>query len=123
MKSYESSTLTLRAILAHPSLQRESIELTMDALAEVNADAKEVNEAVQIGADVAIGVEDMMDNGALEEELQGLVEEAEREKKVTSNNQENAVIKAMLEKPEVQVPSDLPEFGMEARVQVGISAS
>jgi charged multivesicular body protein 7 len=94
----------------------------MDALAEVNADAKEVDEAVKIGADVAIGVEDMIDNGALEEELQGLVEEAEREK-ATSNTQKTAAIKARLEKPGVQVPSELPEFEVEAKVQVGISAS
>ncbi|KAG5635861.1 hypothetical protein H0H81_009844 [Sphagnurus paluster] len=79
MKSYESSTATLRAILAHPSLQRDSIEATMDALAEVNADAKEVDDAVRMGADLAIGTGDVIDDGELEEELRALVLEAENE--------------------------------------------
>ncbi|GLB34835.1 putative snf7 [Lyophyllum shimeji] len=80
MKSYESSTATLRAILGHPSLQKESIEATLDALAEVNADAKEVDEAVRIGAEVAVGVSDVIDEGELEDELRALVLEAEQEK-------------------------------------------
>lgn len=121
MKSYESSTMTLRAILAHPSLQRESIETTMDALAEVNADAKEVDEAVRIGADIAIGVSDTIYDGDLEEELRGLVEEAEREKVAAGTEREIAAINARLER--IQVPSELPEVVEEAKVQVGISAS
>ncbi|KAG6833685.1 hypothetical protein H0H87_002881 [Tephrocybe sp. NHM501043] len=80
MKSYESSTTTLRAILAHPSLQKDSIDATLDALADVNADAKEVDDAVRIGADVVIGV-DTIDDGELEEELKALVLESEKEKK------------------------------------------
>ncbi|KAG6814537.1 hypothetical protein H0H92_000064 [Tricholoma furcatifolium] len=80
MKSYESSTATLRAILAHPSLQKDSIDATLDALAEVNADAKEVDEAVRTGADIAVGVDDI-DDGELEEELKALVLESEKEKK------------------------------------------
>jgi charged multivesicular body protein 7 len=95
----------------------------MDALAEVNADAKEVNDAVKIGADIAIGVGDMIDDADLEEELRGLVEEAERRKTDADKEQESAAIRTRLEKPEVQVPSELPEIEEEARVQVGISAS
>lgn len=113
--------MTLRAILAHPSLQRESIETTMDALAEVNADAKEVDEAVRIGADIAIGVSDTIYDGDLEEELRGLVEEAEREKVAAGTEREIAAINARLER--IQVPSELPEVVEEAKVQVGISAS
>ncbi|KAG6918110.1 hypothetical protein DXG01_016297 [Tephrocybe rancida] len=78
MKSYESSTTTLRAILAHPSLQKDSIDATLDALAEVNADAKEVDDAVRVGADVAVGV-DNIDDGELEEELKALILESEKE--------------------------------------------
>lgn len=75
MKSYESSTNALRAILGHPSLQRESIEATMDALAEANADAREVDDAVRVGGDLAVGVDD----SDLEEELKALAREAEAE--------------------------------------------
>jgi len=80
MKSYESSTLTLRSILAHPSLQRERIDETMDALAEANANAREVDDAVRMGGDVAVGVEDAVDEEELERELKEMVREAEAEK-------------------------------------------
>ncbi|KAG6878922.1 hypothetical protein C0992_006614 [Termitomyces sp. T32_za158] len=79
MKTYESSTATLRAILAHPSLQKDSIDATIEALAEVNVEAKEVDDAVRKGADFALGVESI-DNGELEEELKALILESEKEK-------------------------------------------
>lgn len=47
----------------------------MEALAEANADAKEIDETIRIGGDVALGIDD----DDLAEELAGLVEEAERE--------------------------------------------
>ncbi|KAJ7120503.1 Snf7-domain-containing protein [Mycena crocata] len=80
MKSYESSTATLRSILSHPSLQRDSIDKTMDAMAEANADAKEVNETIRMEGDVALGIADAFDETELEEELKMLVIEAENEK-------------------------------------------
>ncbi|KAF8892473.1 Snf7-domain-containing protein [Infundibulicybe gibba] len=76
MRSYESSTSTLRAILAHPSLQRDSIDKTMEAMAEANADAREMDDAIRIGGEVAVGVE-VIDDGELEEELEALIQEAE----------------------------------------------
>jgi charged multivesicular body protein 7 len=79
MKSYESSTATLRSILAHPSLRRDKIEQTMDALAEANADARDVEEAIRVSGDVALGVEGG-DDDELEDELRGLVIEVEAEK-------------------------------------------
>jgi len=79
MESYKSSTATLRAILAHPSLQRSKIDETMEALAEANADAKEVDEAIHVGADVAIGIEGMVDEAELEEEWKAIVKEVESE--------------------------------------------
>ena len=77
MKSYESSTVTLRAILAHPSLQRSSIDTTMEALAEANSDAREVDDAVRLGGDIALGVDDAVDDMELEREWMALVKEAE----------------------------------------------
>jgi len=56
VKTYESSTATLRALLAHPSLQRDATDRTFDALADANADARELDEAVRSGMDVALGV-------------------------------------------------------------------
>ena len=77
MKSYDTSAITLRTILAHPSLQRDSIDKTMDALAEANLDAREVDDAVRMGGDVALGMDGTVDDDELEAELKALVEEAE----------------------------------------------
>ena len=79
MKSYESSTATLRAILAHPSLQRDKIDETMEAMAQATADARDVEEAMQINGDVALGVTDVPDDAELERELGVLVGEVEAE--------------------------------------------
>ena len=76
MKSYDSSAITLRTILAHPSLQRDSIDKTMDALAEANLDAREVDDAVRISGDVALGASGIVDDDELEAEWKALVEEA-----------------------------------------------
>lgn len=79
MRSYESSTATLREILSHELLQRDKIDETMDALASANADACEVDGAIQLGAEMAQADADM-DDGALEAELQALVLDVETEK-------------------------------------------
>lgn len=79
MKSYESSTATLRAILAHPSLQRDKIDETMDAMAFAQADAKEIDEQIRMGASMA-QTDAGIDDAELEDELKALVEEAEAEK-------------------------------------------
>ena len=79
MKSYESSTATLRAILAHPLLQREKVDETMDALAAANDEARDVNDTIQLGATVAQG-DASIDDSELEAELEALVHEVELEK-------------------------------------------
>ena len=77
MKSYESSTATLRTILSHPSLRRD-IDETMEAMAQTSEDARDVQEAMKVGGDVAIGVGDV-DEAELERELGLLVGEIEQE--------------------------------------------
>jgi len=77
MKTYEKSTTTLQAILSHPSLQRERVEETMDALAAANATAREVDDAIKIGSDMAAAE---IDDSDLEAELKELVKEVENEK-------------------------------------------
>lgn len=102
MKSYESSTATLRAILAHPSLQKENIDQTMDALSEANADAREMDDAVRMGADVAMGVEYAVDEAELEEELNALVRDVEAEKEIQQVQKTQE--KLSLAPPPVQEP-------------------
>ncbi|KAG7453124.1 uncharacterized protein BT62DRAFT_880377 [Guyanagaster necrorhizus] len=76
LESYAQSATTLRNILSHPLLQRDSIEQTMEAIAEANADAKEIDDAVRIGGDIAIGANDGFDEDELQAELDGLIKES-----------------------------------------------
>jgi charged multivesicular body protein 7 len=99
MRVYESSTATLRAVLAHPSLQRESIDQTLDALAEANTDAKEIDDAVRIGADVALNV-DQNDDQDVEMELNKLIEEA------TLETNEQRRVKERLDDGKMNVPQE-----------------
>ncbi|KAI0032209.1 Snf7-domain-containing protein [Vararia minispora EC-137] len=80
MKSYESSTATLRALLAHPSLQRESVDKTLDAIANANADAREIDDAIRVGGDIAASEAGAtVDDDEIAAELASLAAE-EREK-------------------------------------------
>lgn len=103
MKTYESSTATLKAILGHPSLRREKIEETMDALATSTADAREIDDAIRMGGDMA-AVDAGIDDTELEAELNALVEEAEKGKVEAA---EQAVIEK-LHAIEVHVPEGAP---------------
>lgn len=104
MKSYESSTATLRAILAHPSLERSSIDKTMEALAEANADAKEMDDAVRLGGDLALGVEEIADEAELEEEWKAMLKEMKAESR--ANGAQDTVGKMLGEAG--NVPTDAP---------------
>ena len=80
MKAYESSTATLRALLAHSSLQRDAVERTFDALADANADARELDDIVRSGMDLAVGASaPPEDEDEINAELAALVAEAEAE--------------------------------------------
>lgn len=104
MKTYEKSTATLQAILSHPSLRREKIDETMDALAAANADAREVDEAIKIGGDIAAAETGVVDDADLEDELNELVREVEGERA-------EAVVDRL---SEVRVPTQMPEEGQAA---------
>ncbi|KAI0046151.1 hypothetical protein FA95DRAFT_1583128 [Auriscalpium vulgare] len=82
LKTYESSTTTLRTILAHPALQRAAVEGTLEALASASADAREVDDAVRLGGEAAradAGLD--IDEDELEAELAALVAEGEAERR------------------------------------------
>ncbi|EIN07271.1 Snf7-domain-containing protein [Punctularia strigosozonata HHB-11173 SS5] len=78
MQTYELSTATLRSVLAHPSLQRDHIDDTMDALASATADAKEVDDAITDGVEIAAPTG--VDDSDLEAELQALIREQQQDK-------------------------------------------
>jgi charged multivesicular body protein 7 len=80
VKAYEKSTATLCALLAHPSLQRDAVECTFDTLADANADARELDDAVHSGMDLAVGTSaPPEDEDEINAELAALVAEAEAE--------------------------------------------
>ncbi|TFY63276.1 hypothetical protein EVJ58_g3334 [Rhodofomes roseus] len=114
MKSYESSTTTLRAILAHPSLQREKIDETMEAMTSANADAKEIDDAIAMGTDIA-QADVAIDDAELEDEWKVLVQEAEREgadkaqaEQAQKEEEEARVKQERLAAAALQVPSNKP---------------
>ncbi|KAJ7724452.1 Snf7-domain-containing protein [Mycena maculata] len=107
MKSYQSSTATLRAILSHPSLQKNSIEKTMDAMADATADAGEVDESIRIGGNVALGIDTSFDEAELEEELEKLAREAEADK--TQSKLGHGALKTPTELPLPAESEQLPQ--------------
>ena len=98
MKAYESSTATLKSILSHPSLDRSNIDTTMEALAEANADAREINDAVRIGADVAVG--NGIDDSDIEAELQDLIRQSTVERERARIQEKHARLEGL----ELKVP-------------------
>jgi charged multivesicular body protein 7 len=88
VKTYESSTATLRALLAHPSLGRDSMERTFDALADANADARELDEAVRSGMDVGLGMNVSPDEDEIKAELAALEAEARTDACMKENTQQ-----------------------------------
>ncbi|KIR41477.1 hypothetical protein I307_04026 [Cryptococcus deuterogattii 99/473] len=84
LAAYETSTSTLTKVLAHPSLSLERIAATTDALSEAMANQEEIDQAVRIGGEVAMGGKRVeVDEDELAKELEALVEEekqAEQEK-------------------------------------------
>ncbi|EIW85108.1 hypothetical protein CONPUDRAFT_97818 [Coniophora puteana RWD-64-598 SS2] len=109
MKLYESSTKTLQEILSHPSLEREKIDETMDALAASNAEAREVDDAIRMGEDIVTEGYDIAD-ADIEAELNALVKDAEHEREI---EREKTVLQAL----ERGVPTAPPESAKEIKVR------
>jgi charged multivesicular body protein 7 len=82
MKAYETSTATLKALLSHPSLQRDHVDNVMESMADTLADHAEIEEAIKLGGEsarTAAGVPDV-DQAELHKELEGLIELEKQEK-------------------------------------------
>jgi charged multivesicular body protein 7 len=95
VKTYESSTATLRALLAHPSLQRDAVERTFDALADANADTRELDEAVRSGMNVALGMDVSPDDeDEIKAELAALEAEAKADARIKEDMQQPVAMAA-----------------------------
>lgn len=119
MKTYESSSATLRTLLKDPALQRESVDKTLEALADANADAKEIEDVVRVGGQVAgeaAGYE--IDEDELADELERLALE-EREKDEVAQLERNQKERVHAEQGRVTIPSeDEGKLGEEHKVPV-----
>ena len=87
MKQYASSTATLRMLLADPSLQREHVEQTMEAMADASAAYREVEDVIRLGNEQA-ATDAGIDESELEAELASLVEDVKREEKERRETEE-----------------------------------
>jgi charged multivesicular body protein 7 len=85
MKAYETSTSTLRTILSDPALQRDRVDATLDAMAEANAEYKEIEETIEAGMP---DTGEVVDEDELAKELEALVQEREREEKEEKERKE-----------------------------------
>ena len=107
MKLYESSTATLRTILSHPSLQRDKVDETMDALHSATEDAKDVDLTIRLAGEVDQAA--IIDDDEIEREFSALLRDEEREKLAV---QERAVLddtKRLEERlGEAKAPADVP---------------
>ncbi|KAF8487677.1 hypothetical protein JB92DRAFT_3101264 [Gautieria morchelliformis] len=78
--AYETSTMTLKTLLAHPSLNRDKIDETMEALAEAAADHAEIDEAIKLGGEgIAAAAGVAIDEDDMQKELEQMIEEKEKE--------------------------------------------
>jgi charged multivesicular body protein 7 len=78
LSAYSSATATLKSLLSHPSLQRDNVENTMEALQDVLADQKEIEDVITEGGKQAAGLDDAEEE--IQAELKELEAEARREK-------------------------------------------
>ena len=84
MAAYSTSTSTLQDLLKNPALDLDHVEKTTEELAEVMASQEEVDSAIRIGGQVAIGAGGQeIDDEDLRAELEGMVKE-EKEKELES---------------------------------------
>lgn len=70
MSAYETSTNTLKTLLATPSLKIERVEETMENLQQVLADQKDIDDAIEVGSKTTDAIDDL----EIQAELATLVE-------------------------------------------------
>ena len=124
MKLYESSTVTLRTILSHPSLQRDKIDETMDALHSATEDAKDVDLTIRLAGEAEQAT--INDDDEIDREFRALVQDAEDEKRAAKERAALEELKRLEERlADVKTPADAPdvigEQGMTSPAREGVS--
>ena len=115
MKSYEFSAATLKMILSHPSLQRDKIDVTMEALAVANEDAREIDQMIRDGGVIASGTETL--EADVEADLSALVKEIETEEAAKATEAKKVEdLLLHLQVPQDRPREETPEQGQEAKM-------
>ena len=125
MKLYESSAVTLRTILSHPSLQRDKIDETMDALHSTTEDAKDVDLTIRLAGEAEQAT--IIDDDEIERELRALVQDAEDERRAAKERAALEDSKRLEERlADAKSPTDVPDAVEEqeraAPVKEGVHA-
>ena len=123
MKLYESSTVTLRTILSHPSLQRDKIDETMDALHNATEDAKDVDLTIRLAGEAEQAT--IIDDDEIERELRALVHDAEDEERAAKERaalEDSKRLEERLAKTLTDVPDAVEQQGMAAPVKEVVHA-
>ena len=107
MKLYESSAVTLRTILSHPSLQRDKIDETMDALHSATEEAKDVDLTIRLAGEAEQAM--IIDDDEIERESRALVQDAEAEKLAAKERAALEDSERLEERlGELKIPADVP---------------
>jgi charged multivesicular body protein 7 len=111
MAAYTTSTSTLKTILANPALDLDHVERTTEELAEVMANQEEVDSAIKIGGEVAVGSGGEVDDEELKRELERMVrdekeaqaaavaERVEKEKEAQRTAEKEKIEQKPIERP------------------------
>ena len=114
MKSYESSAVTLRTILSHPSLQRDKIDETMDALHAATEDAKDVDLTIRLAGEAEQAT--IIDDDEIERELRALVQDTENVRLAAKEREALEDSKRLEERlRELKIPTDASEAFDESK--------
>lgn len=79
LSAYQSATSSLKSLLAHPSLQKEQVENTTDAMQDALADQREIEGVIKIAGD-EISSLDLVEV-EIQKELEEMQKEAKEERK------------------------------------------
>jgi charged multivesicular body protein 7 len=105
MAAYETSTSTLKTILSDPSLDLDHVEKTTEALAEVMANQEEVDSAIRLGGEIAVGSGGVVvDDDELRKELEDMV----KEEKAAREKETEKPLPSLSKEPEVGVEVEVP---------------
>ena len=112
MAAYTTSTSTLKTILANPALDLDHVEKTTEELAEVMANQEEVDSAIRVGGQVAVGTSGEVDDDELKRELEAMVNDekeaqaaamasrvVEKEKEARRVAEKEKIVQKAAEKP------------------------